>query len=105
MSIESELEKGNFVVGECIKCKKIVWPPSKYCNLCLGETIPKKISNTGKILEFSKQEETYFCLAEFNGGIKIIGKVIGETPKINQSILMRKCGIEENSYYFEFKLI
>ena len=105
MNIESEIKKGNFVVGECVKCKKMVWPPSKYCNACFGDVTVKKISTKGKILEFSKQNEMYFCLAEFHGGIKIIGKMIGKSPKINQFVSVTKCGIENESYFFEFKAV
>lgn len=104
MSIESEIKKGNFVVGECSNCKKTVWPPSRYCNVCFGDVVSKKISSKGKILEFSKQDETYFCLAEFNE-VKIIGKTTGGTPKNNQFVSMVKCGINNGNYFFEFELI
>lgn len=105
MSIESEIERGNFVVGECLKCKKTVWPPTKYCNICFGDVTAKKISTKGKILEFSKQDETYFCLVEFNEGVKIIGKIIKGIPKNNQFVSMAKCGINNGGYFFDFELI
>jgi len=35
MTFEDELRKGNFQIPECTNCKKIVWPPSYFCNHCL----------------------------------------------------------------------
>ena len=34
---ETELKAGNFVTSECTHCKKIVWPPSDYCDYCFKE--------------------------------------------------------------------
>lgn len=105
MSIESKLEKGIFVVGECTKCKKSVWPPSNSCSACFGNVSIKKGPEYGTILEFSKQNEIYFCLAEFDENIRIIGKVALGIPKIDQKVSVKKCGIQNNSYFFEFVLI
>ncbi|MCV0372553.1 MAG: hypothetical protein K5793_03255 [Nitrosarchaeum sp.] len=102
MNVESELEKGNFVVGECLKCKKTVWPPSDYCSLCFGNVSIKDGPFQGKIIEFSKQGNDYFCLVEFNENVKIIGKITGETPQINQNVMVKKCGIQNGNYFFEF---
>mgnify|MGYP007112313161 FL=1 len=42
MSFEKELEKGQFCIPECTVCKKLVWPPSEFCDKCNGETSLKK---------------------------------------------------------------
>ena len=105
MNIESKLEKGVFVVGECIECKKTIWPPADYCNVCFGDVSVKQGPEYGKIIEFSKQGENYFCLAEFPENIKIIGKVSVGIPNVNQKVSVKKCGIKNNDYYFEFVLI
>lgn len=104
MSIEKELEKGNFVLGECTKCGKTVWPPSEYCNVCFGEVVIKKGPFEGKIIEYSKREQDYFCLAEFADQVKIIGSVL-EMPQKNQKVSVKKCGIQNGSCFFEFLLI
>ncbi len=102
MNFESEIKKGNFVVGECTKCKKTVWPPSDYCNRCFGEVVLKKAPEEGKIIEFSKEGENYFCLVEFEKEVKIMGKISSGVPKNNQIVKIEKCGIQDDNYFFEF---
>jgi len=34
MSFEKELEQGRFYIPECLACKKLVWPPSEFCDNC-----------------------------------------------------------------------
>ncbi|QUC65426.1 hypothetical protein NsoK4_04055 [Nitrosopumilus sp. K4] len=104
MNIEKEIEKGNFVLGECAQCRKTIWPPSDYCNVCFGEVVIKKGPFEGKIIEFSKKEQDYFCLAKFSDHVKIIGSV-SEAPQNNQRVHVKKCGIKNGSYFFEFSLI
>ena len=55
MSFETELSKGKFSIPECLTCKKIIWPPSEFCDNCNGETSLKKGEFEGKIIEFSRQ--------------------------------------------------
>ena len=62
MSFESELSKGQFCIPECLTCKKIVWPPSEFCDKCNGETSLKKEEFEGKIIEFSRNPNSLiFC--------------------------------------------
>jgi len=105
MTFEDELKKGNFQVAECINCKKIVWPPSDFCNQCFSEIRWRKCSNEGKIIEFSKQNNIYFCLAEFENSIKIIGKISSGVPDKAQQVRIERCGIKNDDYFFEFSLI
>jgi len=42
MSFEFELSKGQFMIPECTECKKIVWPPTEFCDNCFGEICLKK---------------------------------------------------------------
>ena len=104
MSFENELKKGSFMIGACEKCDEIVWPPTEFCNRCFGTIVLKKGPKEGKILEYSKQEKNYFCLAEFDKNIKIMGRIVDGIPKDNQKIKMKKCGIRNNNYFFEFSL-
>ncbi|MCG3780206.1 MAG: hypothetical protein MT334_04705 [Candidatus Nitrosopumilus limneticus] len=99
MSFEKELEKGQFCIPECISCKKLIWPPSEFCNLCNRELTLNKSEFEGKIIEFSRQDENYFCIVEFNETVRLIAKM--ETcPKKNQTVKISKCGISQGSYYF-----
>ena len=99
MSFESELFQGKFCIPECTICKKIVWPPSEFCNHCLGQVSLKKGDFEGKIIEFSKQNEEYFCIVEFENIIRIIAK-ISHIPEIGQTVKISKCGISNQSYFF-----
>ena len=103
MNFESELSKGNFKIPECTNCKKIVWPPTKFCNSCFNEITLRDNLQPGKILEFSKKDEQYFCLAEFEDHVRILGAV-SEKPNAGDTVSIKQCGIKDGSYYFEFML-
>jgi len=105
MNFESELKKGEFLISECIKCKKIVWPPSEFCNQCLGNNSWRKCSGLGKIIEYSKKEQTYFCVAKIEDSIKIMGEVISGTPKNGAQIKISDCGISDGNYFFKIRVI
>ena len=99
MSFENELEKGRFCIPECLSCKKLVWPPSEFCNKCNGETSLKKEEFEGKIIEFSRQNDDYFCIVEFYNSIRIMAKMT-TCPKKDQIVKISKCGIVDGSYFF-----
>lgn len=105
MSFDSELKKGNFVVAECIDCQKIVWPPSEFCNKCFKEVTWRKGSHEGRIIEFSRQNSSYFCLVEIEKSIRIIGKLSKGNPIVGQQVRIEKCGMDDESYNFELSLI
>ena len=99
MNFEEELSKGNFCLPECNKCKKIVWPPSEFCNNCFGEIHLKKEKLDGAIIEFSKHKNSFFCVVEFEGNIKIMAKC-NSIPTKGQKVRIDSCGIENGSYFF-----
>ena len=100
MKFEEELTKGNFTIPECLSCKKIIWPPAEFCNVCYNETGLKTGQFTGKIIEYSKQNEEYFCMVEFGDSIRIMAKM-RTLPKKDQIVKMSKCGNSEGSYFFQ----
>ncbi|QDI88124.1 hypothetical protein Nisw_00550 [Candidatus Nitrosopumilus sp. SW] len=100
MSFESELSKGNFLIPECTVCKKIVWPPTEFCSKCMAKTSLKEGDFKGKIIEFSSQNEDYFCIVDIENSFKIMAKMSTE-PHIDQIVKISKCGIEKGNYYFE----
>jgi uncharacterized protein len=104
---ESELAKGVFMIPQCLSCKDIVWPPSVYCNHCLGKVNWKKSEGIGKIVEYSKTDDTFFCLAEFEEKIRIMGKlnVNSGIPEIGKNVKMDSCRVEGNNYNFTMRLI
>ncbi len=105
MSFEAKLRQGKFVISECTKCNKIIWPPNEICNSCFGKAKWREGPNKGKVLEFSKKEDKIFCLVEFDEGIRFIGTLENEsTPKIGQEVKIRHCSIEDGDYSFNLSL-
>lgn len=100
MSFEFELSKGNFFIPECVVCKKFVWPPSEFCSHCMGKTSLKKGDFQGKIIEFSRKNEEYFCIVEIEKSFKIMAKMSRE-PRVDQIVKITKCGTSEEGYFFE----
>ena len=99
MSFESELLQGKFCIPTCTVCKKINWPPTEFCNNCFSHVSLKKGDFEGKIIEFSRQNEEYFCLVEFENTIRVMAKTL-EIPEIGQTVKISKCGILNGNYFF-----
>ncbi len=106
MKFESELKNGNFVIGKCIKCNKISWPPSDYCSKCFGNLIWRDASRIGKLIEYSKKNLESFCVAEFENEIRIMGALVHKTqqPQVGSKIRLEKCGIKDGKYIFVMNL-
>ncbi len=104
MTFESEIKKGNFVVTECNKCSKIVWPCSEFCNNCFKQTIIRGAQKEGKILEYSKHHEKYFAIVEFEGTIRLFGQIISGIPSNDQIVTLEECGIENGNYFYKMAI-
>ncbi len=104
MNFESELKQGKFVISECTKCNKVIWPPSEICSTCFGAALWKEGPNHGKILEFSKKEGNVFCLVEFDKGIRLIGTLEEDNPEIGQDVTIKDCSIKDGNYSFQLSL-
>ena len=106
MKFESELKKGIFVVGKCPKCMKITWPPSDYCSECFSELDWSESTYEGRLIEFTKKNNENFCIAEIDGGIRIMGTLIvnSSKPMINSKVKLVKCGIKDGNYLFILRL-
>ena len=100
MSFESKLNDGEFCIPECIECKKIVWPPAEFCNHCFGIVSLKEGDFKGRIMEFSRQNDQYFCLVEFENPVRIMAN-ISKTPALKQIVKISKCGISNGNYFFQ----
>ena len=59
---ETELKAGNFVTSECSHCKKIVWPPSDYCDYCFKEVNWRKVSENGQLLNYQEKKTMFSAL-------------------------------------------
>jgi hypothetical protein len=97
---EEELKKGNFVCSACQNCKKFVWPPSNNCNKCFGQVNWRPVSQTAKLVEFSKKDNVIFCLAEFEEEIRVMGSLQTDTnPVIGQELKLIKCSYNGNEEF------
>ena len=91
-----------FIVSECIKCKKINWPSLKFCKNCLNLNSLRKGNSTGKIIEYSKNEQGYFGIVEFEGQIRMICNLNQITnPRINQEVILKNIKKNNSNYSFE----
>ena len=102
---ETELKKGNFIIGECPNCKIVIWPPSEYCSKCFGNIEWRNSINVGELIEFSRKDDSYFGIAEFEKKIRIMGTIKSkDIPKIGQKTKLEKCSVNEGNYSFEMSL-
>lgn len=99
---EIELKKGKFVCSECTKCNKLVWPPSDFCNVCFDNVKWRQVSKKGKLIEFSKKDNTIFCIAEFENMIRVMGELETglKTPSIGQDLELVKCNYDNKEKFF-----
>jgi len=99
---ETELKAGNFVTSECSYCKKIVWPPSDYCDNCFNDVTWRKVSLYGKIIEWSKKGNDVFCISEFENTIRIIGKldIKNKTLGSGKLVKLSKCSANGKCKFF-----
>ena len=103
---ESELKNGKFVCSECLKCNKLVWPPSDFCSGCFGKVNWRKVSTVATLVEFSKKDDTIFCIAEFEGAIRVMGSLEAKSEEISigQELILAKCDYDETErFVFQLK--
>lgn len=101
MTFGIKLQDGKFFVSFCTKCHTTVWPPSEFCSVCFSESIPKDMSPIGTLIEFSKKNNEYFGLAEFDHKIRLIGKIHGDKIKEGMKIQLQNCSHNNNGYNYE----
>ena len=93
---EDELKNNSFVCSECVKCKHLVWPPSDYCNKCFGDVTWRPVSKKATLVEFSSKDGKYFCIAEFENGIRIFGTLEENSNLIiGQNLILKYCSYDE----------
>ena len=94
MSFEEGLRRGRFGIPRCTRCGRIVWPCADFCGHCLGEVrvSPPEGPVRGRVMEFSRKGDRYFCLVEIEGAIRIIASMSGE-PGIGQAVTVVRCGV------------
>ena len=117
ISFIKNIERGNFVLPYCKRCKKNIWPPSDNCRLCLAnlsiENCNKKI---GKILEilvskitFNNNNDILVILVDIHevillGSLSVDHNIIEKTNFKGNRVRIKKCGFIDNKIFYEFEL-
>ena len=58
------------------------------------------------MLEFSQKNDDYFCLAEFENNVRIMGALSANSkPEIGQKVKLIKAGILNGQYSFKMNLL
>ena len=91
-------------VSRCPDCRNVAWPPSRFCSRCLQETAQEEMPLDGTILEYSKQDGRYFCIAEINCSFRILGRIVSGTPRIGSKIMVENYWNEKGIDYFEMAI-
>jgi len=103
---ESELKNGKFVCSECLKCNKLVWPPSDFCSNCFGKVRWRQLSTIATLVEFSKKDDIIFCIAEFEGTIRVMGALETDAQEliIGKELQLVKCDYDRTErFIFQLK--
>jgi uncharacterized OB-fold protein len=102
---EDELHHNNFVCSKCLNCNHWVWPPSEFCNKCLGGVNWLPVSKNAILVESSSKGDTHFCIAEFENSIRVIGTICGPVSNLvpGQNLILTNCTYDKTAK-FVFKL-
>lgn len=92
---EQELQNNVFVSSFCTGCDKHVWPPSDMCNSCFGSVVWKPVIGTAKLIEFSRKDNEVFGIVEFEGNIRVMGRIMTTSAlQIGQMLNLIECGYD-----------
>lgn len=114
------IQRGNFVLPYCRRCKKNIWPPSDNCRLCLGRLSLENCNNKiGKILEIfvskmmninNDYKNRLMILVDINEVI-LIGSLSVDLEKPEKAsfkgnlVKIKKCGFINNKIFYEFEIL
>ncbi|HET8856237.1 MAG TPA: hypothetical protein VFM28_01795 [Nitrososphaeraceae archaeon] len=114
------IQRGNFVLPYCRRCKKNIWPPSDNCRLCLGTLSLENCNNKiGKILEIfvskmmninNDYKNKLMILVDINEVI-LLGSLSVDLEKPEKAsfkgnlVKIKKCGFINNKIFYEFEIL
>lgn len=113
------IQRGNFVLPYCRRCKKNIWPPSDNCRLCLGTLSLENCNNKiGKILEIfvskmmnnNDNKNRLMILVDINEVI-LLGSLSVDLEKPEKAsfkgnlVKIKKCGFINNKIFYEFEIL
>lgn len=92
---EDELKNNNFICSAGTKCQHLVWPPSEFCNRCFGDTVWRPVSKNAKLVEVSRKDGKNFCIAEFEGNVRVFGTLLDSShPSPGQDLILEYCSYD-----------
>ncbi|HEX5457045.1 MAG TPA: zinc ribbon domain-containing protein [Candidatus Nitrosotalea sp.] len=101
---EDALKNNVFLCSNCTKCQHFVWPPSEFCNKCFGNVVWIPVSRNAKLIEVSSKDGKNFCIAEFEGSIRVFGTIQDTIrPTHDQNLILEHCSYD-GTPRFVFKI-
>lgn len=85
----------------CDGCGRWVWPPSVRCGVCRGATRARPYSERGAILECSSRDGVVFCMCEFPGGVRLMGRLAAGPRRAGSAVVLSGCGMDGDAPFFE----
>lgn len=97
---EQELKNNVFVSSFCTRCNKQVWPPSDMCNSCFGNVVWKPVAKIAKLIEFSRKGDEIFGIVEFEGSIRVMGRIVATSDlQIGQMLNLIECDYDGKAQF------
>jgi uncharacterized protein len=58
------------------------------------------VSRNARLIEFSSKNGEYFCMAEFDGGIRVMGTVESASNlHVGQSLILARCSYDDTEKF------
>lgn len=93
------------MISRCVRCKSTAWPPQESCRECFADTRVVQASDTGTIVGFSKKDDVYFCVADFDG-IRIMCSLCSQVePVTGQRVRFDRYHTTKDGHAFEITLL
>ena len=65
------------------------------CNSCFGNVIWKLVDRTAKLIEFSSKGDEIFGIVEFEGSIRVMGRIVTTSAlQIGQTLNLIECNYD-----------
>ena len=78
MNFDESISNGVFAIPWCSLCNTATWPPSESCHICHENITSKPSTGCGRIIEYSKDDQGYFCIVEFEPTVRIMCRILGK---------------------------
>lgn len=65
------------------------------CSSCFGNIVWKPVTRTAKLIEFSRKGDEVFGIVEFEGGIRVMGRIMAASDlQIGQMLNLIECNYD-----------